>query len=351
LESGNGDTIHVVLAVYDPKGTYSRHAGVVMVSIFERTRNPVCVHILHDETLTERNRSLLTETAESFGQTVSFHDVSAYIERLGDVTIRAVQKRGWSVGTLFRLAITDILPLDKVIYLDCDIVVNMDIRELWDIPVEDCSCAGVLNPHRGRFSSAAFRKKLMGCDEEKYINAGVLLMNIPRMKEKLDIRRAVQWFRRYRYCTKYQDQDLINSCFRGDIKIIEDRFNNHHSDRHEGFRGDINAPGAADSILHATLTKPWAEPKGSVVDRLYWRAFLKTPWGKLPREELVDMMIDVFQISPLTHRRTTQCYRKVFHRLRKDIFLNDLFINGVLLLKALFHETKYLFKREESEKI
>ena len=45
--------VHVVLAVYDPKGTYSQHAGVVMTSIFENTQSPVGVHILHDETLTE----------------------------------------------------------------------------------------------------------------------------------------------------------------------------------------------------------------------------------------------------------------------------------------------------------
>ena len=30
-------TVHAALALYDPKGTYSQHAGVVMTSIFENT--------------------------------------------------------------------------------------------------------------------------------------------------------------------------------------------------------------------------------------------------------------------------------------------------------------------------
>jgi len=339
-----GNTVHVVLAVYDPGGTYSRHAGVVMASIFERTESPVCVHILHDETLTELNHSLLSETAESFGQTVSFYDVSAYIERLGDATIRAVQKRGWSAGTLFRLAITDILSLDKIIYLDCDIVVNMDIRELWDIPLDDCSCAGVLESPRGRFSATAVRMRLMGCDPEKYINAGVLLMDIPRMKEKLDISRVLQWFTRYRYCMKYQDQDLINSCFRGEIKILEGRFNNHYANRNEGFRDDINSPDVVDSILHASITKPWAAPKGSAVDRLYWRAFLKTPWGGLPAEELFDMIIDIFQKSPFNHRRTSQCYGKIASRLLDEFRGNYFFTMTGLFVKYLYYEAADFFQ-------
>ena len=174
-------------------------------------------------------------------------------------------------------------------------------------------------------------------------------MNIPRMKKKLDPRQVSRWFRRYAYCMKYPDMDLINSCFRGEIKILEDRFNNHHEDRIEALRGDINAPGAANSILHATHAKPWTEPRGSVIDRLYWRAFLKTPWGRLTNEELADILIGVFQKSPATHRRTGQCYGKIFRRIKNDIFRNDKFITAALILKALFHETKYFFTREKQE--
>jgi lipopolysaccharide biosynthesis glycosyltransferase len=178
------DIIHVVLAVYDPKGTYSRHAGVVMASLFDNTKGSVLVHILHDETLMERNRSFLTETAESFRQSVEFHNVSTLVQQLRDKTIRAAQESICSVGMLFRLAIPDILSLNKVIYLDCDVVVNMDIRKLWDIPVEGYSFAGVLDVPCASFSPAAYKMRLIGCDRRTYINSGVLLMNLPRIREK-----------------------------------------------------------------------------------------------------------------------------------------------------------------------
>ena len=69
------DVIHVALSIHYTKGTYSPHAGVVMVSIFERTQSAVLVHILHDDTLSPDNRAMFAETAERFGQRGEFHDV------------------------------------------------------------------------------------------------------------------------------------------------------------------------------------------------------------------------------------------------------------------------------------
>ena len=86
------DTIHVALAIYDPKGTYSRHSGVVMFSLFQRTKSRVCVHVLHDQTLTEQNRAFLRETAEMFAQEAVFHDVSSHLDRMGNDAVQFAKK-------------------------------------------------------------------------------------------------------------------------------------------------------------------------------------------------------------------------------------------------------------------
>jgi lipopolysaccharide biosynthesis glycosyltransferase len=324
----NRDTIHVALAIYDPKGTYSRHSGVVMFSLFERTKSQVCVHILHDQTLTDQNRAFLNETAEMFGQEAAFHDVSPRIDRIGNDAVQLAQK-GCSVGTLFRLLIPDVLPLEKVIYLDSDIVVNMDIRDLWDVPLEGRSLAGALDRPAdnlyGRFSAKAFRLRHMKCDRKTYINAGVLLMDLSRIREKYKlIQQSVLWLKRYKHCADALDQDLINSCFQGDIKIVDSRFNNCHL--HDG---DIS-----DSILHAIgAPKPWDGPKGVALDRLYWKTYLKTPWGRLEPDAITDLMLDVIRNSPFTHRKSSQCYKKIGLRLRKDLLLEGRFVFLWLLLK------------------
>jgi lipopolysaccharide biosynthesis glycosyltransferase len=328
----DGETIHVALAIHDPNGGYSRHSGVVMTSIFERTGSAVCVHILHDETLTEKNRSFLREVAETSAQMIEFHDVSQAIGRMGRDATRSAKEK-LSVGALFRLLIPEVVTAEKVIYLDSDIVVNMDIRQLWDIPLGENSVAGALDRGRlrpyGRFSSVALEFALIGCDRKAYINTGVLLLNIARIRERYElIPQSIEWYARHAHITRHVDQDMINSCFRGDIKIIDSKFNNCHS--HDG---DIS-----DNILHAVGPgKPWNGPKFNALHRLYWKTFLKTPWGRLGPEEVADLMFDVFGRSPLMHAHTRQCYRRIIFRLYKDIVRNEATSITLVLCKELKH--------------
>jgi lipopolysaccharide biosynthesis glycosyltransferase len=323
------DEMHVVLAVYDPSGEYSRHAGVVMASIFDNTRSPVCVHILHDGTMTEQNRELLGETARSFGQRAEFHDVSSHMEKMGANVAKLVGEV-LSIGTMFRLLIPEIIPVDRVIYLDSDVVADMDIRDLWEVPLDGFSLAGVTdrpadNPYR-RFSAKSFGLWLMGCDRTKYINAGVLLMNLSRIREKFDLpKESAAWCERCGRLSGAVDQDLLNSRFRDDIKIIDARFN----------RSRVYEDGP-NSILHATCQpKPWNALQSSRVDRLYWKYFFKTPWGRLTPEEIAGMMIDISERSSLTHRRSRHCYGTIRRRWLNDIVLNDAIMIIILCVKFL----------------
>ena len=142
--TAENDVVHVVLGVYDPSGTYSRHAGVVMASIFEKTRSSVCVHILHDRTLTDENRDKLQRVADAYAQEVRFEDVSQAIMGVGDTALARGEKI-LSRGALFRILIPSLLSEEKVIYLDCDVLVNLDVRELWDVPLEGRLLAGALD--------------------------------------------------------------------------------------------------------------------------------------------------------------------------------------------------------------
>lgn len=74
--------------------------------------------------------------------------------------------------TLIRL-FADLVPdmPDKVLYLDADIMFNKDIRLLYDVDVTDYEYAAARD-HYGKFLI-----------NPNYINAGVLLLNLKKMKE------------------------------------------------------------------------------------------------------------------------------------------------------------------------
>ena len=324
-------TIHVALAVHDPRGTYSQHAGVVMASIFENTRSPVCVHVLHDETLTDGNRKKLQQAATEYGQQADFLDVSSSVKALGEDA--AGLTREFSMGTLFRLALPRLLCLPKVIYLDCDIVVNTDIVELWELHLDNCPLAGVPDREMLRKMNRAFSRSTIAAaingskSERGYVNAGVLVMDLDRIRREHDlIAEGVAWFSRYRHCAESPDQDFLNALFRGRIKILPERFN-----RCSPYHGDPSR-----SILHASASiKPWNGLQDLPVESLYWKYLFKSPWGG-NADELVESLLSVACRSPFTHRHTAQCYRKVAGRLAND--LSSPFTKFAAILKLIVQE-------------
>ena len=103
------EVIHVALAVYDPSGTYSQHAGVVMTSIFENTTSKITVHILHDDTLTDENRKKFIRTAEKYHQGLNLLNISEHVKKFSNKLLKA--SKIWTIGATYRLFIPEVMPI------------------------------------------------------------------------------------------------------------------------------------------------------------------------------------------------------------------------------------------------
>lgn len=96
---------------------------------------------------------------------------------------------------------------DKIIYLDTDVLINNDLQELYNIDVEHFELACVRDAYRL---------------DRKYFNAGVLLMNLKRMKETNLLGKA-----RHLCLVKkmlYMDQAALNICSK-ERKMLPLKFN------------------------------------------------------------------------------------------------------------------------------
>ena len=317
------DVIHIVLAVYDPSGTYSQHAGVTMTSIFENTHSKVTVHILHDDTLTDDNRQKFIRTAEKYSQGIELHDVTEYREKVSKETVSSVTR---TLGTLYRLFIPDAIAADRVIYLDCDILVNMDIKELWDIDTEENILTGVPGFLHGM--ADVLRKKLCEIDHRSYINAGVLIMEVGKIRSCGNLfRMSEEWFSKHSQLATLADQDALNSIFRGHIKIISRKYNNSRIDE------DLS-----DSIVHTWPHKSWRGLAGFRSDALYWKFFLRSAWG----ENITgDELIDILNNTAFRNRPQKSAVRRAVSFAKKKI----LFWQPVRIMRFLFREAKYRLTR------
>lgn len=181
----------------------------------------------------------------------------------------AYEVRGISAGTYLRLMLHRLLPeVDRILYADVDILFRDDLLSLWQTDMEDCVLAAVkgavnLSDKWEWNSDRSYWKYLDGM-RGKYINAGVTLLNLERIRsENLE----EQWNRWAKEKLYYQDQDILNITCGGAIRYLPPKYNRlaymeaKDYDRfvREGIFTDRECAEALEhpAVIHYAGDKPW----------------------------------------------------------------------------------------------
>lgn len=112
----------------------------------------------------------------------------------------------------------------KVLYLDPDMLIRGSLESMYETDLEGNVLAGI-EDFAIKTLLSAHKKELGFSDEEKYINSGVLLMDLDELRKGFceeDIYRTAEEMKGH---LQYPDQDMINLIFRGRIKVLERRYN------------------------------------------------------------------------------------------------------------------------------
>ena len=273
--------IHVCFALCDKTGRYSKFTGTAMLSILENTTSKVTVHILHDSTLTADNRNKFSYIAGQYGQVVKFYNVEKICAgKLNEIKRLApkVIKSSFTVATMYRLLIPQILPpkIEKVIYLDSDIVVNLNIAELWRIELDDKPLAAADEVRADFFehkTNAAFNYlvKIGSVDYNDYFNAGVLLMNLDALRTDEDrIMSGVKFYGEHPQLN-YFDQDVLNYLYSKSYLKLPEKFNSF-------VRKERQLSKSATKKIYHFVGSAFSIEMRDPFNRLWLDYFAKTPW-------------------------------------------------------------------------
>lgn len=226
--------IHVCFALYDKTGHYSKFTGTAITSLFENTNSEVTVHILHDNTLSADNRDKFIYIAGRYGQRVKFYNVDEICaERINEIKriVPSVSASRYSIATFYRFLIPQAFPtnIDKVIYLDSDIIVNLNIKEFWQIELGDKMLAAAneseIDTARLNLSLSIkylIAQKMVAYDD--YFNAGVLLMNLKLLRgDKDNINRGLKFLSEHPQMI-WLDQDVLNYLYAGNYVKLAEKF-------------------------------------------------------------------------------------------------------------------------------
>ncbi len=270
--------IHVCYGLYDRTGRYSKFTGTSMLSLFDNTKSEVTVHILHDKTLSEENKIKLQRVAENFHQQIKFYNVEELCaEKISEFMelIPSLNYSTFTVGCMYRLLISYVIPaeFEKVIYLDSDTIVNLDINELWSIELGEKPLAALPEIENKVEVALTPLIRFYGLiNVEDYFNSGVLLINLNSMKNfEQDIRESIRFIGQ-KEKLKLPDQDVLNYCFATKILRLPSVFNEFVD--HARLVGNTSIEKKIYHYIGNALTFDMCDN----FNRLWMEYFFKTPW-------------------------------------------------------------------------
>lgn len=130
-----------------------------------------------------------------------------------------------SKATFYRLLLGDLLQADKCLYLDSDIIVNVDLQELYDTEMGAEYIAGVRDLWLDLLDDHDREQRRIRTDIpslDQYVNAGVLLLNLDKIrKDNL----TEKFCKHMRNDYPYEDQDIVNVCCYGHIRRLPAKWN------------------------------------------------------------------------------------------------------------------------------
>lgn len=201
--------------------------------------------------------------------------------RVDDEELLAMTGRGHiSRATFFRLALPRIAPAttQRVLYLDSDLIVMRDVQELWNCNMRGAPIAAVCDSGMDwkPFADAWNLPAAQG----PYFNAGVLLIDLDRVRREGTFDRAIDILRAN--ALTYMDQDALNIAHWGRWRPLDAVWNVQHTMLLGGAAPDVPremmpAPSAQPGIIHYTgRNKPWLVDGYHPYGWLYWRALRRT---------------------------------------------------------------------------
>jgi len=273
--------------------------------------------------ITMNSQQKLQEMIVSNNAECFFYDFNKSKELVGDFILE-VDK----INKYARLYLSKLLPetIEKVIYLDCDVLVLGSFVELWEINIDKYSFAGVPD-----VITANHKTSINIPLDSKYFNSGMLLMNLKKFRDEKSIVRVEKFMKTYiKRKRKYgNDQAVINALFYDDFYTLPPKYNcitpfylmkSEQIEKLYGMKLFYNDKELQEAIanpilVHLTpsfITRPWVKESEHPLADNYLMYLRKTPWKDFKLKEdnrklKIKFVAFLFKILPF----------KVFYSLLK----------------------------------
>ncbi|PKV75521.1 glycosyltransferase family 8 protein [Pontibacter ramchanderi] len=273
--------IDVVFAVDE---NYIQHFCVAVTSLLENNCDRINnVYLLHDIQESQLLKSVISFLFRRYKKEL----ISLYVN---DSIFSRFYISGYiSRASYYRLILSEVLPdsIEKVLYLDCDLIVTSGLDSLVELEFWKSSSYQVNGSEIGKNENTELflyavnevkwhnigRLRSLGLTGEKYFNAGVLLINLKRWRSENISKKFFSIALKFNNELMFHDQDILNIVFENSWGELNEKFNLLNT----WFKQDLR--NRQYIIIHYTgSSKPWHFNDSHPLKSAYWYYLFKTPF-------------------------------------------------------------------------
>ncbi|UJL46299.1 glycosyltransferase family 8 protein [Virgibacillus sp. NKC19-16] len=237
---------------------YMKPLKIMLYSLFVNNEGEAFTIYLMHSSMKEAELSDINQYIADHGQSLEIITVT------DDYFKGAPVLKHYTKEMYYRLLAFKFLPseLDKILYLDPDILVINEIRTLYDMDISGSLYAAAY--HEIASVTEINKLRLKPYDMEAYYNSGVLLMNLDLQREKMKEQEIFDYVEENKKRLLYPDQDIINALYSQDIKNLDEVIYNYDPRYYRYYKAVSSGKMDVDYVIHNTRfihyrgkKKPW----------------------------------------------------------------------------------------------
>ncbi len=203
---------------------YVMPTGIMLTSLLENNKgNEVNIHLL-DGGLTDLSKSQLSDICNQYNQHITFYPMDDKLFENFPMGENFQVTHINTMATYYRLYMSKVLPkdIDKVIYLDGDMIILDSLMSMWNYPMEGKAIAAIPDPYNNRVNHYNMLRYPMNLG---YFNAGVLLIDLRYWREHDCLELFLDIVDKYKNRLSSHDQDVLNVAFMNDKIVLPLKYN------------------------------------------------------------------------------------------------------------------------------
>lgn len=319
--------------MYTCDNNYVWIMGISLISLFENNKDIKEINVyLLGENVDLDNKKKIEDIALRYDRDVLIIDVPKLDLPEGLMSDR------WPRSAFTRLYSASLLPLNvnQVLYLDCDIIVKSNLISIYNYVSNEKTVWGVKD-----CIGEIYKTNIGLTKDENYINAGVLFLNIDRLRQIDIASRIDSYLNEYKKYINYADQDVLNGIFKNDIGIIPPQFNVMTIDvmysfqeiitlrkpmnfyEENEFENAVLNPIIIHYTTNMTVVRPWFSNTNHPFAKDFSDYQAKSCWKKkiLPKMVFKGKEYKIIQLIEIMPRRIALKLLGLLHSTIKPIFI------------------------------